>query len=376
MSSHKAWITGLTVALFGALPCLAESSEHDLVNLARLSIARVYASGSNGGRPLENAFYGVRNAFDGGRNVVNGIKYSTWDSDGAEGFVLVRFSEAVTVRAVVIESGEIYDSASERFWVQARGEGASPLVMSPMVTLDAEPMVYALPVATQGVREVMITFASRSHFSVGEIRILGPAPTGLNLIEVTPPVDADLMRQIADNPDGIRERSRAFRRVLAEMEIAEMRSHRDEIGSSASDAERAQAWLQLNRGADRVVHLLFNDSAAGALIEKAASFGVGVYSCEVSGGAWVVGTEGYDEYLRLFADGPEVDEAWWMSRLRHGPRCGEFEGSREEYEELIRGYSDFLARFPKSLFIPEARTRLHQAREGLEAEIERRRPSG
>ncbi len=376
MCSHRAWFLGLTVALFGAIPCLAESSEHDLVNLARLSIARVYASRCNGGRPQEDAFYGVRNAFDGGRNVVNGINYSTWGSDGAEDFVLVRFSQAVTVRAVVIESPDDDHEPPEGFWVQARGEGASPLVMSPMVTIDAEPMVYALPVATQGVREVMITLASRGGFSVREIRILGPAPTGLNLIEVTPPLDADLIRRTADDSDAIRERNRAFRRILAEMEIAEMRSHRDEIGSAASDAERALAWLQLNRAADRVVHLLFNDSAARALIEKAASFGVGVYSCEVSGGAWVVGTEGYDEYLRLFADGPKADEAWWMSRLRNGPRCGEFEGSREEYEELIRGYSDFLARFPKSFFIPEARTRLHQAREGLEAEMEKRRRPG
>ena len=150
-----------------------------------------------------------------------------------------------------------------------------------------------------------------------------------------------------------------------------MRSHRDEIGSSASDAERALAWLQVNRGADRVADLLFHDRAAKVLIEKAASFGVVLYSCELRGGTWVAGTEGYEEYLRLFPGGPEADEAWWMSRLPNGPRCGEFED-----EELIRGYSDFMARFPKSLFIPEARARLHQAQERLKAESERRRPSG
>jgi hypothetical protein len=366
MDILRAWVKGLTVALFGALPCLAEGSEHDLVNLGRLSIARVYASGCNGGRPLENAFYGVRNAFDGGRNVVNDINYSTWASNGPEDFVVVRFSEAVTVTAVVIESGSVYDPPPETFWLQTRGREPSSLVTSPKVTVDDELMVYALPVATQGVREVTITFAGRGHFFVGEIRILGPAPAGLNLTEVTPPVDLDLMRQTAEDPDRIRERNQAFRRVLAEMELAAMRSHRDAIGSSADDAERARHWLQVNRGADRLAAFLSNDSAAAALIERASSLGVDLYSCEISG-SWVAATKGYGEYLRLFPGGPDADEAWWMSRLRNGPRCGDFEGSREEYEELIRGYSDFLARFPKSLFIPEARTRLQQAREGLEA---------
>ena len=371
MRSHRAWVQGLTIALFGAVPCLAGSSEHDLVNLARLPIARVYASRSNGAPLQDNAFYGVRNAFDGGKNVVNGINYSSWTASAGD-FVVVRFSEAVTVRAVLIESGSDPDhSLPESFWVQLRGEVPSSLVISPVVIREEVPLVYALPAATPGVREVMITFASPDGFHIDEIQVLGPAPTGSSLSEVTPPVDVDLMRQAAEGTDSIRERNRAFRRVLVEREIAEMRSHRDEIGSAASDAERALAWLQVNRGADRVADLLFQDSAARDLIEKAASFGVALYSCGIRSGTWVAGTEGYEEYLRLFPGGPETDEAWWMARLPNGPRCGEF-----EYEELIRGYSDFMARFPKSLFIPEARARLHQAQAELEAERERRRPSG
>lgn len=373
MRSYRAWVHGLTVALFGAVPCLAGSSEHDLVNLARLPIARVYSSRCDLFPQRENAVYGVQTAFDGGKNVVNGINYSTWMSGCAPDFLVVRFSEAVTVRAVVIEPGRGYDfddSLPESFWVQLRGEGPSSLVMSPLVFLEEVPMVYALPAATQGVREVMIIFASSGGFKIGEIQILGPAPTGSNLSEVTPPVDADLMRQSAEGNVAIWERNQAFRRVLVEREIAEMRAHRDEIGSSSGDAERALAWLQVNRGADRVADLLRRDRAARALIEKAGSFGVALYSCGLGWG-WVAGTQGYEEYLRLFPTGPEADEAWWNSRLPNGPRCGEY-----EYEELIRGYSDFMARFPKSLFIPEARARLQQAQAGLEAEREKRRPSG
>ncbi len=371
MRSYRAWVQGLTVALIGAVPCLAGSSEIDLVNLARLPIARVYASRSSEARLQDDAFYGVRNAFDGGRNVVNGINYSTW-LPSAAAFVVVRFSEAVTVRAVVIESsGDLYDfyGSPESFWVQLRGEGPLSLVMSTLVIREEVPMVYALPAATPGVREVIITFASTG--GVGEIQILGPAPAGSTLSEVTPPVDVDLTRQAAEDPDAIRKRNRAFRHVLVEMEIAKMRAHRDEISSSSSDAERALAWLKLNRGADRVADLLFRDRAAGALIEKAGSLGVALYSCEVFGGTWVAGTEGYEEYLRLFPGGPETDEAWWMSRLPNGPRCGEV-----DYEELIRGYADFMARFPKSLFLPDARVGLHRAQDWLKVERERRRPSG
>src|SRR5579871_3707396 len=89
------------LAIVGAAACSAQTSAPALINLGRLSIARVFSGGRAGGVDADK-FYGVRNAFDGGSNVINGINYSSWDS-GPRDFVLVRFTQAVTVTGIVVE---------------------------------------------------------------------------------------------------------------------------------------------------------------------------------------------------------------------------------------------------------------------------------
>jgi hypothetical protein len=58
--------------------CAAQNSALPLVNLGRLSMTRVFGS-EHGGAPDAERFYGVRNAFDAGSNILNGIKYSSWN---------------------------------------------------------------------------------------------------------------------------------------------------------------------------------------------------------------------------------------------------------------------------------------------------------
>ena len=46
------------------------------INLCRTSLVSVAASSVNGSRPLNNIYYGIRNAFDGGENLINNINYT------------------------------------------------------------------------------------------------------------------------------------------------------------------------------------------------------------------------------------------------------------------------------------------------------------
>jgi len=98
---------------------------------------------------------------------------------------------------------------------------------------------------------------------------------------------------------------------------------------------------------------------------QAAALGVSLDVCEPSR-LWDAGTQGYEKYLQLFPGGPQADEAWWKGRLSNGPRCGDFEGSPEEYRELIEKYSEFVKRFPHSEFVPRARQRLDEYRKELQ----------
>ena len=86
---------------FMVVSCAAQDSALPLVNHGRLSIARVFAMESAAG-PDSERFYGVRNAFDGGTNILNGINYSSWLA-GPGAFVIVRFSQPVTVHGIAVE---------------------------------------------------------------------------------------------------------------------------------------------------------------------------------------------------------------------------------------------------------------------------------
>jgi hypothetical protein len=119
----------------------------------------------------------------------------------------------------------------------------------------------------------------------------------------------------------------------------------------------------VNRSADRLAQLLHDDQGLAPLAKEASSLGAAVEWCE-PGATWWALTEGYERYLALWPDGPRAEEAWWLGRLANGPRCGDFEGSAEEYEDLIQDYSEFLKRFPSGAHAAEARKRLRESEEG------------
>lgn len=343
-----------------AVSCAAQDPIPPLVNLARLPITRVFAGGRNGG-PDAEGFYGVRNAFDGGKNILNGINYSSWNADGPQGYVIVRFSQPVTVTGMLVEASSSYGMpAPENFTVQIRSNGAAELFLSPTVALDGLRTVYAPSRPIERVREVMLLFQAKTVFAVDEIEIYGPPPARVSLTPVTPPRDPDLARAASVENDSRAPAESALVRTLAAAQIAEMRRSRALADRVPDSAGKARAWLELNHAADQLSELLRNQEALKPLAEEANLTGVTVDWCE-PGADWVAGTQGYEKYLEILPDGPQADDAWWMARLRNGPRCGDFEGSAEEYQELIRQYLDFLTRFPNSSRAPEARRRLEEA---------------
>jgi hypothetical protein len=208
----------------------------------------------------------------------------------------------------------------------------------------------------------MLLFQARSLFGVDEIEVLGPPPGGVDLSPVTPLRDPELVRGSSREREAEGAARKALIRTLAGMQIAEMRAARSAADQAPDSARRAHAWLEVNRAADRLSELLPGDEDLRPLAEEASALGVGVSWCE-PGADWVAETQGYEQYLQIWPDGPQADYAWWMGRLSNGPRCGDFEGTREEYEDLIQLYSEFLKRFPNSVHAPEARRRLQDAQE-------------
>lgn len=85
-----------------ALPTISQPSEP--VNVARLEGTVVEASSVNGGRELDDVFYGVHNLFDGGENVVNNINYTYWLSDSeTRHWVKLRFKKPLLVIQITVE---------------------------------------------------------------------------------------------------------------------------------------------------------------------------------------------------------------------------------------------------------------------------------
>jgi hypothetical protein len=139
-----------------------------------------------------------------------------------------------------------------------------------------------------------------------------------------------------------------------------MRTARSAIDRAADSTSKAQAWLELNRAADRFAELLGGDKDLEPLARQASALGITLDWCDPDG-HWFAQSEGFEQYLQILPDGAQADDAWWMRRFKD---CGDSEGTPEEYEEEIQWYSEFLKRFPNSSsHAPDARQALSSAQQ-------------
>lgn len=172
--------------------------ETKVVNLARLSIARVSASSVNGNRSMRCPYYGVRNMFDGGTNVINNINYTYWLSDrGSRHLVKVRFLCPVVVREVLIETIQASPYTSLPREVALHFETSCG---GKMVTVDYDSIPlkgfrtrYALPAAVENVSAMTLIFFPPGYdlISISEIEILGFPPPGTNETPTRPALEVD-----------------------------------------------------------------------------------------------------------------------------------------------------------------------------------------
>jgi tetratricopeptide (TPR) repeat protein len=357
---------GLRPALLIALAALsatAQPAAQALVNLGRLSIAKVFSGDTGGTR--SSPFYGIQNAFDGGTHIVNGINYSSWDS-GPRDFALVRFSQPVTITGFVVEgSSSSWKQPPDSFTVQIRSGRPGDLFLSPAVAFRGSRAIYAPPRPISGVREVTLAFESTMGFGVEEIQILGTAPAGADLTAVTPPLDQELA-QAQSSSNGAAQA--ALIRALLNAQMARMRAARqalDRAVDRAPDpARKAQAWLDLNRAADQLAELLEPDQALEPAARQAGALGVSIDWCD-PGAHWFAHGEGFEQYLKLTPNGADADDAVWQLHFR---ACGDGEGSPEEFLEEINWLEDFLKGFPNSpSHAADARQLLSNARRDYEA---------
>ncbi|MFL6351882.1 MAG: hypothetical protein ACJ74Z_08540 [Bryobacteraceae bacterium] len=307
--------------------CAAQDLALPLVNLGRLSITRVFGS-EHGGAPDAEGFYGVRNAFDAGSNILNGIKYSRWNT-GPGAFVIVRFSEPVTITGIVVEgSGSSWMPSPESFTVQIRSPGSQGLFLSPRIGLEGKNAVYATPGPVVGAREVMLTFRSKSAFAVEEIQILGPAPIGVDLTPVTPLRDSDVVL-------GSSSRSQAN---------GSAQKGSDPGARGERDCENAHRTIGRGSFAEsrpQGAGLVGAESDGGPVIRTAGpQQGIGI-NCQAgkrggrhrrlvrARGPLVCARRRVRALSTDLARCPQADDAWWMRRFR---ACGDFEGSQEEYK--------------------------------------------
>jgi hypothetical protein len=370
--------------LLGCCNVSAAQRQAQLRNVGRLCNAFVYANGVNGGDDQDNPFYGARNAFDDGQNVVRGIQYSSWQSGKKADWIRIRFAEytgPLSVEAITVRTDAL-DYAVDTMQITIGFEGGQQQQL-PVVKMTPPFTTYPLPPPAKDVSFVRLDFqAVKAIFKIEEIQILGQPSQYCHATESTPYFDSEYRSQliIAKRPPDTAEGVLHDPQITAVMK--KMAAFKAQVDSAQSEQARSEAWLNLNREADvlalRLSEILRlpTDSApasptAGALriAEKAKALGIPVTFCEIGEG-WNADTTGYQKYLQLWPAGPHADEAFWKSEVEQ--RCGDFEPSVEEYEAAIKLYRGFMERFPASSYVPEAKAQIVALEKGLEEE--RRRP--
>jgi len=164
--------------------------------------------------------------------------------------------------------------------------------------------------------------------------------------------------------------------------LKEMATLRSQTNSAQSSQAKAEAWLNLNRKADalatRMTELLPKVPDSGPptptpelnqIADQSNALGIAVNYCEI-GTDWAADSTGYQNYLNLWPDGSNADEAFWKSKVESSG-CGDFEGTIEEYQHGVEMYSDFIKRYPSSSYIERAKSQLSAYEAGLRDEQKR-----
>lgn len=148
-----------------------------------------------------------------------------------------------------------------------------------------------------------------------------------------------------------------------------------------SHSKALHAYL-LNDAADRYAYRLNQDSMNNARyqadpqlkkremepeVQRANEYGASILWCEFSGDL-TAASNGYEDYLSRWPNGPYAEEAWWRGKLLHKLNsCVDAVGSEEETADYLRQYEEFLRHFPHGKHERQAREALQEFRKDLES---------
>ena len=177
--------TAPIIVLAGLLTFPTNGRAEEPVNLGKLGDTIVDAGSVNGGRKLDNAFYGVLNLFDGGHNVINNINYTHWLSDSAtRHWLKPRFSAPVEIRSILLEFGAAAFVSEDGKRRSYRPEGFALDVTRlihdretveklPSFAVDGFRAFYPLSEPLTNVVELVVVFPGPSIVEVAELEVLG-----------------------------------------------------------------------------------------------------------------------------------------------------------------------------------------------------------
>jgi hypothetical protein len=146
------------------------------------------------------------------------------------------------------------------------------------------------------------------------------------------------------------------------------REHAAVQSAKTSHSKALHSYL-LNDAADRYAYSLNqgkeprrdNDSE----IQRANRYGASIHWCSYNGD-WSAAPQGYEDYLSLWQDGPNAEEAWWRGRLGYRLNfCFDAVGSDEETRGFVTDYAEFLKHFPHGKHEREARQALRKFQSDL-----------
>ena len=195
------WI--ILVGVFVSQAVFSESSKPQaLVNLGMLEGTKISASSVNGGRAVDDPYYGALNLFDGGENRINNLNYTTWLTDNeSRHWVKLHFDAPMEVDSIMLEvpgranvmdpnpmsnampaagayacrTGVALAARPTEFAIDFITEvnGTTATRKLPSVEITGFRLYYPLKRPVQNVTEVTVVFPGPSMIEISELEVMG-----------------------------------------------------------------------------------------------------------------------------------------------------------------------------------------------------------
>jgi hypothetical protein len=193
-----AWSFGLVFMVVTG-PSFQSREVPQSANLGRLESTTVSVSSVNGKREQNNPYYGAQNLVDGGRNLIDGINYTTWLSDqDASHWIRLEFRNPVDIQSIMLELTALsnrspniisdVDPTTTRSLTLHRPQeialdivygdrdGRNRVDKLPSILLSGFRAYYPLKKPLEGVVGLTLVFPGPSMVEVSEIEVMGTAP--------------------------------------------------------------------------------------------------------------------------------------------------------------------------------------------------------